>query len=85
MTELRKSTNTSENTLIYRRGQELGEAAKVWIEIAESEARTNLMGVLIREGIAFADLEEFQTGIRNKFKSSIMKTKISPFKPEINW
>ena len=39
---------------------------KIWIALAESEARANMMGILVREGIAVNEVEEFELGIIEK-------------------
>ena len=44
------------------------EAAKVWIDLAHSEARTNLINILVREGIGLSELEEFELGLVSKFR-----------------
>ena len=52
------------------------EAAKIWNSVAESEARTNLLKCLVREGRGVAELEEFNLGQINKFKSNKFKNKV---------
>ena len=56
-------------------GLELGEKGRIWKEIASSEARLTLMQIMIKEHLAFADLEEFGTEFDNKLKSTKMKRK----------
>ena len=41
------------------------EAQKIWIDLAESEARANMIGILVKEGIAVNEVEEFELGIIN--------------------
>ena len=47
----------------------------MWNSLAESEARTNLMKILVKEGRGVSELEEFSIGITNKFKSEKFKVK----------
>ena len=46
-------------------GQELGEEERVWRDIATSEARLALMKNMVKEKLAFADLEEFGINFDN--------------------
>ena len=55
------------------RGQELREEEKVWKGVASSEARIKLMKIMMKQGIAFADLEEFGQEFKTKIKSTKMK------------
>ena len=54
------------------------EAQKIWIDLAESEARANMIGILVKEGIAVNEVEEFELGIINKFKSTKFKNSKNP-------
>ena len=54
-------------------GQELGEEEKIWREVATSEARLALMKNMVREQLAFTDLEEFGIIFDNKLKSKKLK------------
>ena len=49
------------------------EATKVWIDLAHSEARTNLINILVREGIGLSEIEEFELGLVSKFRSTKFK------------
>ena len=51
------------------RGLELGEEEKLWKEVASSEARLGLMKAMVKEQLAFADLEEFGKEFSNKLKT----------------
>ena len=53
----------------YRR-----EAGKIWKELAQSEARVNLIRILVRDGMGLSELEEFEVGLANKFKSTKFKS-----------
>ena len=68
---------TSQDTLINSevRGLELREEVRVWEEVAASEARMTLMKSMIKEQLAFADLEEFGIEFTNKLKSVNTKNK----------
>ena len=57
------------------RGMELGEETKVWQEVASSEARLLLMRNMIKQQLAFADLETFGQEFNNKMKSLKFKNK----------
>ena len=57
------------------RGLELGEEVKIWQEVASSEARLTLMKNMIKQDLAFADLEEFGLEFTNKLKSINTKNK----------
>ena len=71
-------TNYSQATLnLDRRGKELREEEKVWKGVAASESRIELMKVMIKQGIAFADLEEFGLEFQNKIKSKKLKEKLN--------
>ena len=54
---------------------ELGEESKVWKEVASSEARLTLMKTMIKNQLAFADLESFGQEFNNKLKSIKFKDK----------
>ena len=71
ITQILKTKTPDQDTLdtTTRRGKELREAAKVWIEIAESESRINLMRRMIQKEIGFADIEEFGEEFKAKLKS----------------
>ena len=58
-------------------GKELGEESKVWKEIATGEARMMLMKKMMKEDLAFADLESFGIEFNNKLKSIKLKNKTS--------
>ena len=51
-------------------GMSRREAVRLWTDLAESEARMNLLKILIKEGRGLPELEEFNLGLVNKFKSS---------------
>ena len=53
------------STIKVVEGQELGEEERVWREIATSEARLALMKNMVKEKLAFADLEEFGINFDN--------------------
>ena len=57
------------------RGLELREEIRIWKEIASSEARLTLMKIMIKEDLAFADLEEFGQEFTNKLKTVNTKKK----------
>ena len=57
------------------RGLELGEESKIWKEVASSEARLTLMKTMIKNNLAFADLESFGLEFNNKLKSIKLKDK----------
>ena len=56
-------------------GKELREESKVWEEIATGEARMMLMKKMMKEDLAFADLESFGAEFNNKLKSIKLKNK----------
>ena len=56
-------------------GQELREEEKVWREVATGEARMTLMRKMIKEDLAFADLQAFGEDFNNKLKSIKIKQK----------
>ena len=49
---------------------------KIWQEVAESEERLVLMREMIRFGIGFNEIEHFDTGQRDKLRSTKMKMKV---------
>ena len=57
--------SSSTSTIKEVEGQELGEEERVWREIATSEARLALMKNMVKEKLAFADLEEFGINFDN--------------------
>ena len=57
------------------RGLELGEETRIWKEVASSEARMAMMKSMIKEDLAFADLEEFGAEFTNKLKAIKAKNK----------
>ena len=59
----------------YMGGQELGEETKIWKELATSEARMTLMRKMIKEDLAFQDLQAFGEEFTNKLKSVKLKNK----------
>ena len=61
-------TNNTPNKLIG--GKDRRVAVKLWKNLAESVSRTNLLRVLIKEGMGLSDLEEFNLGIQRSFKSN---------------
>ena len=68
MVKFQNTQNSSLETLNQvRRGQELREEERVWKGVASSESRIKLMKVMIKQGIAFADLEELKK-IEKKMK-----------------
>ena len=72
--EKHQNPKSSQVTLTKEmRGQELGEEGKVWQEVAASEARITLMKTMIKQDLAFADLEEFGIEFNNKMKSNKSK------------
>ena len=56
-------------------GKELREESKVWEELATGEARMMLMKKMMKEDLAFADLESFGVEFNNKLKSIKLKNK----------
>ena len=56
-------------------GMELREEEKIWRETASSESRIMLMKKMIKEDLAFADLEQFGQEFSDKLKSNKMKNK----------
>ena len=54
---------------------ELGEEERTWREVAASEERILLMRKMLKEDLAFADLEEFGIEFTNKLKSKKLKNK----------
>ena len=78
MVKFQNTQNSSLETLNQvRRGQELREEEKIWQGVASSESRIKLMKIMIKQGIAFADLEEFGQEFRDKIKSTKMKNKMN--------
>ena len=75
--KIHQQTNSSQDTLTGSevRGMELGEEEKLWKEVASSEARLGLMRTMIKEQLAFADLEEFGKEFSNKLKTLTFKDK----------
>ena len=74
--KIQKPNNLSIETLTNEmRGKELGEEEKLWKEVASSEARLGLMKTMIKEQLAFADLEEFGKEFSNKLKTLTFKDK----------
>ena len=59
------------------RGLELRDEEKVWNGVAASECRIGLMVMMIKQKIAFADLEEFGQEFKNKVKSTKLRNKLS--------
>ena len=59
------------------RGLELRDEEKVWNGVAASECRIGLMEMMIKQKIAFADLEEFGQEFKNKVKSTKLRNKLS--------
>ena len=59
------------NTLISSemRGLELREEIRIWKEVASSEARLMLIKTMLKEDLAFSDLEEFGEEFHNKLKT----------------
>ena len=49
------------------------EAAKIWINTAESEARINLIKSLVKEGRGVRELEEVTLNLASKYKSQKFK------------
>ena len=78
MVKFQNTQNSSLETLNQvRRGQELREEEKIWKGVASSESRIKLMKIMIKQGIAFADLEEFGQEFKDKIKSTKMKNKMN--------
>ena len=77
MDKHQNTPNSTQPTLTKRdvRGLELGEESKVWKEVASSEARLTLMKTMIKNHLAFADLESFGLEFNNKLKSIKLKDK----------
>ena len=75
--KIHQPTNFSRDTLtkLEVRGLELGEEEKLWKEVASSETRLGLMKTMIKEQLAFADLEEFGKEFSNKLKTLTFKDK----------
>ena len=72
MDKVQKPPIISQDTLYNKmRGKELGEEEKVWTGVAASESRIGLMQNMIKQGLAFADLEEFGLEFQQKIKSEI--------------
>ena len=66
------SSSSPTSTIKEVEGQELGEEERVWREIDASEARLALMKNMVKEKLAFADLEEFGINFaRENLKSRI--------------
>ena len=63
------------NTFTEVKGKELREEEKAWREIAANEERILLMRKMLKEDLAFADLEEFDIEFTNKLKSKKLKDK----------
>ena len=53
-----------------------GEEEKVWRGVSASEVRIGMMRVMIKQKIAFADLEELRIDFQNKIKSKKYKEKL---------
>ena len=65
-----KSNSSVSNTTPARiGGKETRMKVKLWKSLAVSSARINLLRVLIREGLGFNEIEEFEMGLQSKFKS----------------
>ena len=73
MAKTHKPTPRSSSTLSSlqedRRGRDLGDEEKVWRGVAASEVKIGMMKVMIKQKIAFADLEELRIDFHNKIKS----------------
>ena len=69
-------STTSDSQIDDLVGLELGEEARIWKEVACSEARMTMMKNMISENLAFADLEEFGADFTNKLKAINTKNKI---------
>ena len=54
-------------------GKERRAKVKLWRNLAESSARINLLRVLIKDGIGFNEIEEFEMGLQSKFRSTKFK------------
>ena len=50
-------------------GNSRREAGRIWRDLAVSEARINLLKVLIKEGRGLKEIEDFNMGLASKFKS----------------
>ena len=79
-----QTPNDSQDTPIKTEmeGMELREEIKIWKEVASSEARLALMKNMIKNQLAFADLEEFGQDFVNKlktykFKNTTLYSKLS--------
>ena len=62
-----KSDSSSQTPIKSMGGQELREEEKVWREVATGEARMTLMRKMIKEDLAFADLQAFGEDFNNLF------------------
>ena len=69
------SSSSPTSTIKDVEGQELGEEERVWRDVATSEARLALMKNMVKENLAFADLEEFGINFDNKLKTEKLKNK----------
>ena len=70
------SSRTLSSSQEVRRGRDLGEEEKVWRGVSASEVRIGMMRVMIKQKIAFADLEELRIDFQNKIKSKKYKEKL---------
>ena len=77
--KFQQTQNYSQETLTKprMRGLELRDEEKVWNGVAASECRIGLMEMMIKQKIAFADLEEFGQEFKNKVKSTKLRNKLS--------
>ena len=55
--------------------KEIRTQNKIWTVVAEAEERVMLIKQLIKLGVGFEDLEHFQLGQANKYKSSKFRGK----------
>ena len=55
-------------------GEERRAAFKLWRKFSESAARVSLLRVLSKEGVALQELEKFNLGLKNKFRSKKFKS-----------
>ena len=57
-------------------GQDLSVMTKIWEDLAATDMRLEMMSELIRIKVGFADIEEFNLGLKGNLKN-LTSTKIS--------
>ena len=70
------NTTKTTNNIVYQNTpvNKLGgscrrEAEKIWKDLAHSEARTNMIAALVKDGIGLNEIEEFELGLASKYRS----------------